>query len=101
MQAAVITENGLKFRMLRNRSLERRSPGAGENGSLNRADLVALQEHAALLRGASGVASSPVKRAARDGVTGLSVGDRVMKQRCLCRICGNGRPGLGKCQGIT
>ena len=62
MQAAVITENGLEIQ-----DVAQPEPGAGEvlvrvkAAGLNRADLMALQEHAALLRGRWGVASSPVK----------------------------------------
>ena len=62
MQAA-ITENGLEIQ-----DVAQPEPGAGEvlvrvkAAGLNRADLMAhRREHAALLRGASGVASSPVK----------------------------------------
>ena len=80
MKAAVITENGLETQ-----DVEQPKPGTGEvlvkvkAAGLNRADLLALQ-------GARGFAAGGVGGrefsgevvALGDGVTGLSVGDRVM-----------------------
>ena len=80
MQAAVITENGLEIQ-----DVAQPEPGAGEvlvrvkAAGLNRADLMALQGARGFAAGGVGGREFSGEIAALgDGVTGLSVGDRVM-----------------------
>lgn len=80
MQAAVITENGLEMQ-----DVAQPQPGAGEvlvrvkAAGLNRADLMALQGARGFAAGGVGGREFSGEIAALgDGVTGLSVGDRVM-----------------------
>ena len=64
--------------MLRNRTWSGRSPGAGESGGLNRADLMAPGSTRLCCGGRRGSRVLGEIAALGDGVTGLSVGDRVM-----------------------
>ena len=80
MQAAVITENGLEIQ-----DVAQPEPGAGEvlvrvkAAGLNRADLMALQGARGFAAGGVGGREFSGEIAALgDGITGLSVGDRVM-----------------------